>query len=579
MFPILRTILLFCVIFDITSSRVWCQKQPQDSFFLEKTISSAPISITNPSQFSITVDASNRCYITTGSAIYVYDVASGANLTNWAVSGIRGITYDPISNVVVCSSTTSPQIRFYDMQFQLLSSWGTNALSKPESVGVGPDGLLYISDFGGVVGGNNVVWVYTRSGSYVRSWNPGGRLAGLSVSATDGSVFTMDANPSGTRPISKFDPMGALISGTMPTASGLDWEATPAVSADGILAAGCANNFYIMAANDYTLCLSQSLGLAGGAAFSPSGDKLFLLFGNSINVYSRCYRTAGTKPLNAIPLPNIWNTAQRSGTAWIDADFIVSDADNTNVACAAYAIIGGQSSLFSFVPMRTLLTNDAGLVSLTNVSTGIKHHLVWDAGTDWPTRYGYIKIAMMARDNRNLLDTHFITIPTNANPAFTFSNVVTISQSPFQDSDFLNVWYWLICTDPSVNLTNGNVYSTVDNYGVTNGARLALTTISGTTNTTTTADGRTFIFSMMSSNLVGTVYSNKVIRGATTNEINQAKVGTTGNLTNVVKWTPRVQINGLPKNVNALGFDTGWFGSNASIPTNVWWIVLTPASP
>ena len=212
------------------------------------------------------------------------------------------------------------------------------------------------------------------------------------------------------------------------------------------------------------------------------------------------------------------------------------------------------------------------------MTTGVQHHLTWDALTDWFALYGNLKVNILAKDNRNLLDFHLITIPSNA----TYATPLTISVSPYGHADFLGVWTWLIATrDPSVNLSTGNVYAVGNLYGVTNQTLLAQTQIaSGQTNTLTTSDGRIFLYSMISSNMVSTTYSNMIVREATSNEIYRAAMGTTHtNLTAITKWSPLVQINGLPVNVNEYGFDTGSITAGGGLPNNAWWVVLVPKGP
>ena len=271
------------------------------------------------------------------------------------------------------------------------------------------------------------------------------------------------------------------------------------------------------------------------------------------------------------------NSAQRSGTQWIDVNFSVFDSDNATVQVGAIGFVDGHQDLLSAVPMKSF-TNGTDIVSWTNVTTGVQHHLTWDALTDWFALYGNLKVNILAKDNRNLLDFHLITIPSNA----TYATPLTISVSPYGHADFLGVWTWLIATrDPSVNLSTGNVYAVGNLYGVTNQTLLAQTQIaSGQTNTLTTSDGRIFLYSMISSNMVSTTYSNMIVREATSNEIYRAAMGTTHtNLTAITKWSPLVQINGLPVNVNEYGFDTGSITAGGGLPNNAWWVVLVPKGP
>lgn len=581
MLTTLRSFLFCLVTLCLLPSVTWAQKQAQDTFVLERIWSHGlNVAVSGLDKFGIAVDYSNRAWIVNGSGVSVLDAGTGVPLTNWPVANAKSLRFDSISNLVwVCSKqSVSPQVRSYNSSYGLVAQWGTNSLSSPSGICVDLNGAVYIAD-----SGNSRIMIFDRNGNFQRQFTVAPNFA-LDVGVSpDGYVFT----PGGSLAFLKYLE-GVLVQSRSVSSAGYGFTTqTIATSTDGLVYFGGyfqANSWWYGVVEDENLTDVVTGLLAdgepSGACFSPGGDRLYLMGATKVYVYRRCYRTTGANPPNPIPLPYVWNTSQRAGSTLIDTDFIVADGNNSNVACGAYALVNGQNNLLSFVPIKNLVnTNGATVTALTKVVTNVKQHFVWDAGNDWGAQFGYVKLVLQARDNRNLFDIHFITCPSNANPNVTFTNSITISQSPFLNSDFMSAWYWLLCTDPSVGLTNGNVFSTVNNYGVTNGSVLATTTASGTTNTTVTSSGLTFIFSLMSSNLASTAYSNQIIRIATTNEINQAKVGTSGNLTNVVKWSPRIQVNGLPQNINEFGFDTGFIGANGSIPTNVWWVVLTPASP
>ena len=73
---------------------------------------------------------------------------------------------------------------------------------------------------------------------------------------------------------------------------------------------------------------------------------------------------------------------------------------------------------------------------------------------DWNAAVGNIKLEIFAKDDRDLLDLHMVTIPaddSNATP-------LTINRFPLQDSDFRDVWHYLLSThDPALKLEDGVV--------------------------------------------------------------------------------------------------------------------------
>ena len=73
-----------------------------------------------------------------------------------------------------------------------------------------------------------------------------------------------------------------------------------------------------------------------------------------------------------------------------------------------------------------------------NVSTNVDHTVVWNAADDWNVGFGEIEMAVLAKDDRDLLNLHFLSLPTGDNNA----SELVINRSPLNDSDLLPLWYW-----------------------------------------------------------------------------------------------------------------------------------------
>ena len=148
--------------------------------------------------------------------------------------------------------------------------------------------------------------------------------------------------------------------------------------------------------------------------------------------------------------------------------------------------------------------------------------------------YAQVKIGILAKDSRDLLDIHFLALPASGtNPA------VTINRDPLQNSDFLPLWFWwLAAGDTNIVLTTGTVFSAgATNVVLAQGA-------------STFAPGRDFIYSRLN------------LRAATPAEVAYARTGlSNGSVTN----TPRREPPPLGSKVNDFNFVIS--------PTNGWWVV------
>ena len=90
-----------------------------------------------------------------------------------------------------------------------------------------------------------------------------------------------------------------------------------------------------------------------------------------------------------------------------------------------------------------------------NVSTNQEHSVAWNVGEDWSAGFGELQVEILAKDNRNLLDLHFLSLPVGGDG--NASNLI-INRSPLTDTDFLSVWYWLLATgDTGIELIGSSI--------------------------------------------------------------------------------------------------------------------------
>ena len=104
--------------------------------------------------------------------------------------------------------------------------------------------------------------------------------------------------------------------------------------------------------------------------------------------------------------------------------------------------IDGGNDLSKIIVPKTFVGSIAGKLD-ANVSTNQDHNVTWNVGADWSVGYGELEVAILAKDDRDLLNLHFLTLPaTDSN-----STELKISRSPLTNTDLLNVWYWLLAND------------------------------------------------------------------------------------------------------------------------------------
>lgn len=480
--------------------------QPQNNYYLEPEWNT---SLPPVDRHSVGFNTNGQIIVGSYTADIMVFETNGTLVRSWAanVQDLDVSTNGLIFAVVGTGAGTV--VRVYDTLGTLVRSWPLGFTSY--GIGVGRNGIVYVSD-----NDNSRVVAYDLQGSFVRQWGSPGSIPSQFDYAADvfvslsGQVYVCDAH---NLRIQLFGPEGEFR--------------------------GSINGYYpvrvAVSADELTVLSNYGTAAYSVGSFSPDGQLRYAVEGGKIRIYRRTYSTPGLRLPNAIPVPLVLKTEQRAGTTLVDVDFTVLDPDNSMVNVAAVAFINGRTDLASLIRMTTFEEGTSSAVG-TNVTTDVKHRLTWNAAADWSTNFVNAQVEILAKDNRGLLDFHFLTIPVPQNLP-----PLTISQFPVNAADMLNAWVWLIASgNTNVLLTNGNVKGLSGAY-----SGKMLTSTNGTT---TTADGRAFLFSLVN------------VREATTDEYNRANGSG-------VQWTPRLQIAGRPAKVNEYGFDTGASG---------YWVVPLP---
>jgi alpha-tubulin suppressor-like RCC1 family protein len=232
----------------------------------------------------------------------------------------------------------------------------------------------------------------------------------------------------------------------------------------------------------------------GGIAFSASGYLYYIDRFSAVKKCYRCVREYSSAPnfTNPTPLPQaeIISTSQRPGTNLVDVSYRVTDTDSPTATTALLAFIDGGDTLPKVVPMKTFVEGTSGNVG-PNQPVNTIRNVVWNMPADWAVTYSNIKVEALAKDERNLMGVHWITVPaSNGNPA------IQVSNKQFVETDLYQLWLWLIATNQDVSISrNGNNATVIGTAGIYNNITLASHNSSGVQ--TTTQTGRIFAFNKM----------------------------------------------------------------------------------
>jgi hypothetical protein len=240
---------------------------------------------------------------------------------------------------------------------------------------------------------------------------------------------------------------------------------------------------------------------------------------------------------------------QRPNSPLIDIDYEVTDADNATVHTGLLVFREGVVSLANCIRDLTLVEGTETKVG-EGVASNTLHRVTWNAGADWATALGDFQVAALARDSRqNLLDIHYLDLPADRGVG-----PLRISRCPLIESDYMQVWWWLLAThDTGIRLEPaGKIFGVGGSYD-------NVLLCDGSATPATKPEGRSYIFAKMG------------VREATTAEVTWAKegAGTSPPLQN----TPARPMGGRPLKLNEYGFDTGdWTAASL----NARWVIVQP---
>ncbi len=281
-------------------------------------------------------------------------------------------------------------------------------------------------------------------------------------------------------------------------------------------------------------------GVSPGDQFKDGRVVMFDMAYKKLVFFSQTYRNIRPNPSKDAPFPEVISVTQPAGTNHLEVKYRITDADSAKVKAGLLAFKDGGNDLTKVIVPKTFVGSVAGKLD-ENTTTGVVHTVTWDAKADWNVSYGNVEMAVVAQDDRDFMNFHFLTLPGTE----TNSTELKISRSPILQTDFKNAWYTLLALgDEGITLENGQIkiVATGELGTLTNG-------------TQTNYIGRPYILDKMN------------LREATTAELTRAKEAATPGSTNA--FTPDFQVGPgeRPVKVNEYGFDTGTYGGSA------YWVV------
>lgn len=545
------------------------QPMPQDYWCFSHSFGSQGTGdgqFSSPGPIGIAYGPENRLYVCDRSAsrIQVFE-CDGTFVGKWGASGsgdgqfstpLAITAHDGLLYVV---DAGNQRVQVVEPDGTFVRKWGSGGSGEgqfaflpasaqyPSGIAVGPNNRVYVSD-----SYNHRVQVFETNGTFVLKWGSNGSglgqflyPSGLGVDP-DGTVYVTEADGNNSR-IQAFREDGTFLrqwSNSIANAAGL------AISPDGrICVAGYqSDRLYVFEPDGTPLRSwgdSSNLNDPNGVTFGADGTAYVTVCADhEVQVFRRAYRVVDTP---AMPLPYVLGVEQRAGTGIVDIDYRITDRDSSNVYAAALAFVDGSNDLSRIVRLSSFVDGTETNIGPA-VPTGTDLRISWDAATDWDVELGNVEVEILANDDGGLLDAHFITIPSNGpDPE------LTINCTPILEPDMLSCWYWLLATnDAGITLnSSGQVFGVGGAY---DGQLLAQAT-------STTTNGRTFLFERMN------------VREATSNEVQRAKEGATAGTVNQFDPDRHADVGpgDRPRKVNEYGFDTGNWGTSGTC-----WIVKEP---
>lgn len=545
--------------FSLQPSALFAQRGPQDTWY-EDSVVDLP---SGASPHDITVTAEGTLLVTDTGNDKIHELEANGSLIrsfgSTAGSG-DGQFNNPIevaigpSNRIYLTDNANHRVQILERNGTFVKAFGTSGtgdgqFDNPWGLAISSNGEVFVADQD-----NHRIQVFDSNGTFLRKWGEKGNLDGqlnhphgLDVDQA-GNIYVVD---NVNKRIMTFTAAGDYLSKFNTS----QWYTTKPTYLklfdNGLIATGgeataSYQNLITLREKNGALVKRYNFGHSSShtGTWSPSAMLAngTIIFANrsplKLHIWRQTYRTLRPNPSKDAPLPEVISVTQPAGTNHLEVKYHITDADSSKVKAGLLAFKEGGNDLSKLIIPQTFTGSIAGKLD-DNVTTGQVHTVTWDARADWNVTYGNVELAVVAQDNRALMNFHFLTLPATD----TNTTELKISRSPIDSGDLLNAWYVLLGLGHSgITFNGGSITLTATGESLASGS-------------TTTAAGRQYLFDQMN------------LRQANTTELNRAREAATPGVTN--KFTPSFKVgpSERPTKVNEYGFDSD------STSTSVYWVV------